>query len=120
MGHKKIQMKDTYKALTGWSTPGEWSAYERGRNDEQNKLICFIDDWDGNRDTRMGEQLHKTFKRLRKYNTDPVKEFISVYCMIFVCSSAILMTLGYMVTLVNFLSAMVGVVIYYFLKYSKR
>lgn len=46
-----------HKEITGWDTPEERAAYDKGREDEEKVIIKFITKWDGKTNSGMGELL---------------------------------------------------------------
>ncbi len=54
------------KEITGFSTNEEYHAYEKGREDEQEVMMKFIENWDGSTNSAAGELLDKKFKQYKK------------------------------------------------------
>jgi hypothetical protein len=46
-----------YKEITGFETPAELAAYEKGREDEEKTIIKFIQDWKGETNSGLGQLL---------------------------------------------------------------
>ena len=70
------QMKD-YKEITGFETPSELAAYEKGREHEQKTIVKFIENWNGETNSGLGQLLADKLKSNTKndsknkmYNVD--------------------------------------------------
>src|SRR6185312_12393126 len=61
-----------FKQVTGHDSPKEMAAYEKGREDEQQVIIEWIEKWDGSGNSVMGTTLKKVFEKLRKDNVGVV------------------------------------------------
>ena len=48
-----------YKEITGFDTPNELAAYEEGREHEQETIFKFIENWNGETNSRFGSLLSK-------------------------------------------------------------
>jgi hypothetical protein len=57
---------EQYKSVTGFNTPEEWAAYEKGREDEMKVVIAWINKWKGEINSEMGTILHNKFNELKK------------------------------------------------------
>lgn len=62
-------MKGTkiFKQVTGHDSPKEMMAYEKGREDEQQVIIEWIEKWDVSNNSVMGALLKKKFNELFTY-----------------------------------------------------
>lgn len=56
----------TIKEITGWNTPEEWCAYEKGRQDEADVIEEWIKNWDGTTNSAIGSLLIEKFKQLKE------------------------------------------------------
>jgi len=55
-----------FKQVTGFDTPSELAAYEKGRSDEQKVIIEWIGKWGGKSNSQMGQLLNKKFRELEE------------------------------------------------------
>jgi hypothetical protein len=65
-------MKD-YKEITGFETPSELAAYEKGREHEEKTIVKFIENWNGETNSHLGQLLADKLKSNNKkklYNVD--------------------------------------------------
>lgn len=53
-----------FKKITGWDTPAEMEAYEKGREHEEELMIRFIQAWDGETNSGFGRILADKFKEI--------------------------------------------------------
>lgn len=49
---------EEHKKITGFNTPEESIAYDKGREDEETVLINWIINWDGSTNSRLGQILY--------------------------------------------------------------
>lgn len=61
---KEIQQLE-FKNITGWNTVEEQKAYDTGREHEERVTAEFIEKWDGNTRSQMGQQLYDKLKQLK-------------------------------------------------------
>jgi len=68
-----------HKAITGFNTPEEYAAYEKGREDEEKVFEKFVQNWDGNTNSHFGQSLQDAMKRVatQSITQDEKKEPIS-------------------------------------------
>lgn len=59
---------EDFKAMTGWDTPAEMAAYEKGREHEEELMIRFIAAWDGETNSGFGRILADKFKEISGKN----------------------------------------------------
>lgn len=52
---------EEFKKITGFDTPKEFEAYEKGRLHEQTVLCDFVSNWAGNTNSELGARLHAKF-----------------------------------------------------------
>ena len=57
---------EKYKSVTGFNTPEEWNAYEKGKEDEEKIIIEWIKKWRGGINSSLGVLLHNKFNELKK------------------------------------------------------
>lgn len=57
--------KEEHKLITGWDTPEESYAYDKGRMDEESVIIKWIENWDGATNSSLGTLLIKKFNSLK-------------------------------------------------------
>lgn len=53
--------------ITGHNSPKEYAAYEKGREDEQEVIMKWIEEWNGSSNSVMGALLKKKFNELFTY-----------------------------------------------------
>lgn len=58
------------KETTGFDTNAEFSAYQKGREDEQEVVFKWIENWDGSTNSAMGDLLSKKCKSESKIVSD--------------------------------------------------
>lgn len=61
--------KAEHKKITGFNTPAEYSAYELGRQHEQNVIADWIIKWDGNENSAMGKILRGVINKFKNETT---------------------------------------------------
>lgn len=52
------------KKITGWDSPQEWQAYDIGRSDEMITIYKFIQEWDGRRNSALGNLMFTKMQEL--------------------------------------------------------
>ena len=57
--------REEFKAMTGWDTPAEWYAYDKGYEDCQELMLKFIAKWTGKTNSGLGQALHNKFTELK-------------------------------------------------------
>lgn len=55
----------TPKEAYGFDTAAEYTAYEKGRDDEQEVIVKWITEWDGSTNSSMGQILWDKFYELK-------------------------------------------------------
>jgi len=71
-------MKNSYKEITGFDTPSELAAYEKGREHEEVVILRFIEGWDGQTNSTLGGLLAKKlgdYRKLRQSLAEMVNAF---------------------------------------------
>ena len=67
-GYHKMSCKTTipkdFKQITGFDTPAELTAYEKGRTHEQITIYNWIEKWDGSTNSGMGDLLMEKFREI--------------------------------------------------------
>jgi hypothetical protein len=69
-----MEIPHDFKEVTGFDTPVELAAYEKGREDEQAAVIKFIKNWSGKTNSHVGKLLYSKFIEL-KLQPDPTNDF---------------------------------------------
>lgn len=59
--------------ITGFDTPEEWRAYEKGRTDEETVLVDWIKKWNGGANSSLGKILHDKIIELDKHDKNHEK-----------------------------------------------
>jgi hypothetical protein len=54
---KWVEKMKGYKEITGFETPAELLAYEKGREHEEKTIVKFIQDWKGETNSGLGQLL---------------------------------------------------------------
>ncbi len=57
-----------HKSITGWNSQAEYEAYDKGRADEEDVLIAFIEKWTGSTNSALGSLLNSKFKNMAAQN----------------------------------------------------
>jgi hypothetical protein len=66
---KGVDLEEFVK-ITGFNTPVEMSAYEKGRQHEEQAMMDWIEKWEGSVNSGLGELLRKKVEQLNKMRTD--------------------------------------------------
>jgi hypothetical protein len=61
VNERKDNIPADFKQVTGHNSPKEMIAYEKGREDEQEVIMKWIEQWDGSSNSAMGTLLKKKF-----------------------------------------------------------
>lgn len=54
-----------FKRITGWDTVEEWGSFQDGQEAQDKVIEEWIQEWDGKRNSRMGEVLYNKFMELK-------------------------------------------------------
>src|SRR6185312_3283038 len=63
VNERKDNIPADFKKITGHDSPKEMAAYEKGREDEQEVIMQWIEKWDGSGNSVMGALLKKVFEK---------------------------------------------------------
>lgn len=69
-----------FKQVTGHDSPKEMMAYEKGREDEQQVIIEWIEKWDGSSNSVMGATLKKVLKKFERKDSADIEEKLKLEC----------------------------------------
>lgn len=64
VNEKNENIPADFKQITGHNSPKEYAAYEKGREDEQEVIMKWIEEWNGSSNSVMGALLKKKFNEL--------------------------------------------------------
>ena len=77
-----VKLMKGHKEITGFQTPSELAAYEKGRNDEEKVMVKFIGDWQPNETNSVigqlladkNNKLQAELKSLQEFNEVIIRE----------------------------------------------
>ena len=70
------EITEGFKQITGWDTPEEMAAFEKGKEVEEAMIIRYIKEWQGETRSVLGQILSKKFAEVsiqRKFEANKIK-----------------------------------------------